>query len=177
MRIQFKPNFKKSLEAVVYVVNKVKDIDVYHLVKVIFHADLTSINTYGAPITGDTYLAMPYGTVPSMIYNDMVQQKSFLLLDILGLETLPIRREGRIMRASRPYDADHLSETDMECLNQGIAEYAYLSFEEAKEKNHTLQAWKKAYSKRPNEPIDWYDLIEDPQIREELEGLSHNVVV
>lgn len=59
----------KSLQAVLYVVNRLKRRDFHKIFKVLYFADRTHLIKYGRPITGDTYIAMEYGPVPSMIYD------------------------------------------------------------------------------------------------------------
>ena len=81
MRIQFNINYQKALEVILWVLHKDKTIDVYRLMKVLFHADLFSVNKYGAPITGDNYLAMKFGTVPDVIYNGLIQKHILYLED------------------------------------------------------------------------------------------------
>ena len=131
MRIQFSINNKKAIEVILWVLHKDNTIDVYKLMKVLFHADWVSVNKYGAPITGDNYLAMQYGTVPDVIYNGLIK-KDILYLEDSQLEAnlLPFDLNGYKLLAKRmPNIDEYLSIADIECLELGIKEYAGLSFE------------------------------------------------
>ena len=62
-------NPEKSLQAVLYVANRLERKDFHKIFKVLYFADREHLTKYGRPITGDTYVAMEYGPVPSMIYD------------------------------------------------------------------------------------------------------------
>lgn len=179
MRIQFNINYKKAIEIVLWVLHKDKTIDVYRLMKVLFHADLFSVNKYGAPVTGDNYLAMKFGTVPDVIYNGLIK-KDILYLEDSQLDTnlLPFDLKGYQLLPQRIPNIEHLSESDIECLELGIKEYAGLSFEEVKNKNHSIRAWRETYHNAPNSFIDWYDLIEEQYLKDDLsDGWSEHMVI
>jgi len=171
MRIQFNINYKKAVEIVLWILHKDKTIDVYKLMKVLFHADLVSINKYGSPNTGDNYLAMKFGTVPDGIYNGLIKQDLLYLEDSqLDTNLLPFELKGHYLLPTRVSNAEYLHASDVECLQLGIKEYAGLSFEEVKNKNHSIRAWRDAYHNAPNSFIDWYDLIEEKYLKEDLMG-------
>ena len=135
MRIQFNINYQKALEVILWVLHKDKTIDVYRLMKVLFHADLFSVNKYGAPITGDNYLAMKFGTVPDVIYNGLIQKHILYLEDSqLDINLIPFDLKGYMLLPKRTPNIECLSESDIECLELGIKEYTGLSFEQVKNK-------------------------------------------
>jgi len=180
VRIQFSINNKKAIEVILWVLHKDNTIDVYKLMKVLFHADWVSVNKYGAPITGDNYLAMKFGTVPDVIYNGLIK-KDILYLEDSQLEAnlLPFDLNGYKLLAKRmPNIDEYLSIADIECLELGIKEYAGLSFEEVKNKNHSVKAWRETYQKTPNSFIDWYDLIEEQYLKDDLsDGWANHMVI
>jgi len=57
----------KALEVILYVSSKVKDL--YHLLKIIYFADKKHLSLYGRFISGDSYIAMNNGPVPSQSYD------------------------------------------------------------------------------------------------------------
>ena len=176
MKIQFKFNYVKSLEAILWILNKHKKVNMYNLMKVLFHADCLSINKYGKPITGDTYCAFQFGTVPEVIYKGFIN-KDILYSFYFDIIEVPIKITSDYhLIPCREAKEEHLSENDKECLKEGIKEYLHLSFEEVKNKNHFNKAYKAAYKKSPNGPIDWYDLI-SPEVRDELIGISEYLVI
>lgn len=176
MKIQFQTNYKKTLECILWILHQQKGIDLYKIMKILFHADYLSVNKYGVPVTGDTYKAMDYGTVPSFSYDVLKQE--MLALNALEIDSFPFKiKDKRTFMPLRDVMEDYLSETDKECLTLGLQEYGNLSFEQVKEKNHTIKAWQDAYKRNPNSSIDWYDLIEDPEIRKDLEETASYLVV
>lgn len=179
MRIQFNINYQKALEVILWVLHKDKTIDVYRLMKVLFHADLFSVNKYGAPITGDNYLAMKFGTVPDVIYNGLIQKHILYLEDSqLDINLIPFDLKGYMLLPKRTPNIECLSESDIECLELGIKEYTGLSFEQVKNKNHSICAWRETYHNTPNSFIDWYDLIEEQYLKDDLsDGWSEHMVI
>jgi hypothetical protein len=92
-KISFNCDLEKTLEVLLWVMNqKAEGVNLYNLIKTIFHADCYHLNQYGRPITGDVYIAMVHGTVPSFIYN-LLNQESFALSD-LRIDVLPFERKG-----------------------------------------------------------------------------------
>jgi len=170
MRIQFNINHKKAIEVILWVLDKDNTVDVYQLMKILFHADLLSVNKYGAPVTGDNYLAMKFGTVPDVIYNALIKRDILYLADFQLNNDIPFSVNGYKLSSKRKPNSQYLSESDIECLELGIKEYAGLSFEKVKDKNHSHPAWKKAYDQAPNSIIDWYDLIEEEYLKDDLSG-------
>ena len=170
MRIQFNINHQKSIEIILWVLKRNSTIDIYQLMKVLFHADLLCLNKYGCPITGDNYLAMKFGTVPESIYNGLIKQDILFLIDFEENSAVPLRIDGHKIIPLRNCKEDDISEADIECLEAGIKEYSYLSFSEIRKKNHAHPAWRKTYDKTPNSLIDWYDLIEEQYLKDDLSG-------
>jgi uncharacterized phage-associated protein len=170
MRIQFNINHKKAIEVILWVLDKDDTIDVYQLMKVLFHADLLSVNKYGAPITGDNYLAMKFGTVPDVIYNALIKRDVLYLAGFQLDNELPFNIKDNKLSSARKPNYQCLSESDIECLALGIREYTGLSFKQVMDKNHSHPAWKKVYDRSPNSIIDWYDLIEEEYLRNDLSG-------
>ncbi|WPX99992.1 Putative SocA family antitoxin (plasmid) [Candidatus Megaera polyxenophila] len=180
MRIQFSINNRKAIEVILWILHRDNTIDLYRLMKVLFHADWSSVNKYGSPITGDNYLAMPYGTVPDTIYNRLIKKDAMYLEDAqLEEKSLPFDLIGNNLIPKRlPNIDEYLSIADIECLELGVIEYAGLSFEEVKNKNHSIKAWQETYQKTPNSFIDWYDLIEEQYLKDDLsDGWANHMVI
>lgn len=177
MRIRFNINHQKALEVVLWILNKRDTVNTYNLLKILFHAECLSINRHGRPITGDNYLAYPYGTVPESIYNGLIRKEP-MFLESFEIKEVPIINQGQyLLCPGRQANKDYLSETDKECLEEGIKEYVDLSFTQVKNKNHANPAWEKTYDQSPNSAIDWYDIITVEHIRKDLEGMSKYLVI
>ncbi|MBN9564795.1 MAG: SocA family protein [Alphaproteobacteria bacterium] len=151
-KISFTCDLHKTVEVLLWVMGQSKEgVNLYNLVKTIFHADCYHLNNYGRPVTGDHYIAMDHGTVPSWVY-DLLKHDPFTLCDAgyeLGGQTLPFEAKGNMLVAKRPFNPDFLSESDIEALQQGFKEYGTLSFHEVRNKNHSHPAWKKYYFEQP----------------------------
>lgn len=133
---------RKALEALLYVAER--QPDVYWALKALFYADKKHLEQYGRSVSGDTYIAMSHGPVPSGAY-DMVKMArgdySFQA-DTMVLASLSV--ELYTLKPKRGPDLDYLSISDRECLDLGIAEVAGLSFGRLKAKSHNEPAYKKA---------------------------------
>src|SRR5207245_2507280 len=123
-RIDFQVNYSKALEAVLYVLKQRRAVDLYATLKIIFEADKIHLNEHGRPVTGDRYIKMEYGTVPSFIY-DMFKNDP-LGLSALNIDKYPFRQVGHRLVAERAPDLDQLSESDIEALDRGIQKYVDL---------------------------------------------------
>ena len=62
-------NFRKeiAIEAILYIANRVERKDIHKICKILYYADQRHLSKYGRSITGDTYIAMAYGPVPSNV--------------------------------------------------------------------------------------------------------------
>ena len=67
MKVQFDKT--KTLNALLFVANRVQRKDFHKIFKVIYFADRQHLADWGRPITGDTYIAMEAGPVPSRLYD------------------------------------------------------------------------------------------------------------
>ena len=169
MGIYFNMNTQKAIETVLWVVQQGED-NLYNIMKILFAAEKYHLNRYGRPITGDRYIAMPFGTVPSWIY-DATKLKS----QGFGF----YKCENSIIAERAPVD-NYFSESDKEALQFGYDEYAGKTFNEVKEKNHKEPAWVKAnenYQNGGSADIAFEDIIEEDWLREELEFLAPTIVL
>jgi len=169
MAIQFKMNEQKAIECVLWTIQR-GESNMYNIWKMLFAAEKYHLNRYGRPITGDRYIAMKYGTVPSWLYGQAKDNTRDL-----GF----IRSENSLL-AERPPTTTLFSESDEEALEHGYNEYAGLSFGEVMEKNHKEPTWITHYGLRGNNesaPIPFEDLIEEDWLKEDLKLDSHFMVI
>ena len=138
-KVLFHIDLEKALEAVVWLANKMPGIDIYHIGKILFYADKKHLNRYGRPITGDNYVKMPYGPGPSAVL-DIINLNSYSFsagfIDAIesAIEVSNNRNKNTI--ALREPDTDHFSESDLECLEESLADNGSKSFSLLKEKTH-----------------------------------------
>jgi len=134
---------EKALEVLLYIGRRVPDL--YSAVKVLYFADKEHLERYGRQISGDTYVAMDWGPVPSETY-DLVKCARGDHRRDFGLpvkETLAIC-DRKVLCPKREPDLDLLSESDMECLDFAIERYGGLNFDELSRLSHEEPAYKEA---------------------------------
>jgi uncharacterized phage-associated protein len=145
--VRFNFNESKTLEAVVFVAREWAGITPFFLAKTLFFGDRNHLRAYGRPITGDVYIAMADGPVPSHVY-DMVKDN----LDFFG-DPAAIAQAIKVDRGNRHYpritaardpDLDMLSETDIQELRAAIVFCRARSFTELRSLTHQEPAWAEA---------------------------------
>lgn len=174
MKIGFNVNKRKSLEAVLYLASKTDGrINIYNLLKAVFEADKIHLNKYARPVTGDSYVKMPYGTVPSTIY-DFIKLNP-LALASLDLNEYPFEIKGHYLISNRKSETKYFSKSDMKALDDGFAAYNNLNFDEVEEKNHREKCWLET---EPNSIIPFEKMIDNQEILKELEETdTYSIVV
>lgn len=152
----FEFDSEKALEALVYVVHRTGDHDMYKCLKTLYLADKRHLENYGRFIYGETYYALEHGAAPSVAY-DAVK----LLAGTATLEKIPglrdaVRRDENRLFSQRDADLDVLSKSDTECLDAAIRDVRYDSFKTLKNKTHDA-----AYDATPfKTPIQVESIIE-----------------
>ncbi len=140
MNVQF--DKVKTLNALLFVANRVQRKDFHKIFKVIYFADRQHLADWGRPITGDTYIAMDAGPVPSRLYDmlKIVRGDSYLP-DTEGLGRYFQVENWMYVRPLVDADLSSLSANEQEALSDSIEKYASLSYGEIKEKSHDV-AWR-----------------------------------
>lgn len=101
------------------------------------------MSKYGRSITGDTYIAMAYGPVPSNVEDifKAVRGDSFFSPYVENIRKDEFDFVNKfIIRPKRNADLDYLSESDLECLDFAINKCKDLSFQQLTDLSHDL-AW------------------------------------
>ncbi|MDR2732285.1 MAG: SocA family protein [Fibromonadaceae bacterium] len=165
-------NTQKAIECVLWLIQRGRSdsYNMYNIFKMLYEAEKYHLNTYGRPITGDNYMAMEHGTVPSWIY-DQTENRS---------ARIGFLRYEKILVAERKPITKFFSKSDIKALEHGYNEYAGLSFNAVRDKNHKEPAWKKNYELRGDSkraPIPFEDLINEDWLKEELETTSSTMVL
>jgi uncharacterized phage-associated protein len=154
----------KAVEAVLFVAARIQRPSFHSISKVLFHADKAHLSRYGRPISGDRYVAMKHGPVPSAT-ND--------ILKTLGGESafpLPERATGALevhgysVHVLRQADMEVLSTSEIECLTESAHEHGAKSFAQRSEESHG-PAWQAADE---NDVIVLENLLLEIDNRDEL---------
>ena len=145
MRIRFKPNPQKIIEAITWIAQRLPGSSRYIVLKTLFYADKYHLQRYGRPVTGDTYIKMPYGPVPSFAY-DIIKRNDFLPLEILkaadaAFDNVPNSGKYPPIEAKRPPDMEWFSGTDIECLEGAAVHCSGKDFDMLKGATHEEAAW------------------------------------
>ncbi|GAA0871749.1 hypothetical protein GCM10009117_08950 [Gangjinia marincola] len=136
----FKLDSDKAKNALYFVINElitnVGNADLHKIMKILYFAEQKHLSKYGLPLTGDDFICMDYGPVPSWTKNE------------IELNDLIERNSNDIHCTIEP-DTDYLSESNLECLRESIEENKSLTFRELTDKSHD-SAW---HLTNPNSPI------------------------
>lgn len=177
MSIHFKFNPLKALETVVWLAEQKPGITFHTISKVLFFADCKHLNIYGRPVLGDSYAVMPYGPVPSATYD--ILKGDPIAVEALGDGgPLPFEvRGGKNVYAKRPANTAIMSESDIECLSESLAENGDLSFQQLVDKSHSNPAYRDAEGHWMN----YADFLDSDELREEriedLNGCARRMVM
>lgn len=116
----------------------------HKLCKILYFADQRHLSQYGRSITGDTYIAMQFGPVPSCVDDifKALRGDSFFssVPEIEQLKRCMVFENRFIVRALQEPDMDELSVSDVECLDYAIGICKDKSFSQLTEFSHGL-AW------------------------------------
>ncbi len=130
--MSFKIDRSKAINSMLYIIESLNDIgipsDIHKLMKLMYFADKDHLVKYGFPITGDTYIKLPYGTVPSFS-NFVLKNENDDFRDIFT-------RSGYIISSEQKADLDDLSESEIESLNFSIDNFGHYTFEELTKISH-----------------------------------------
>ena len=121
---------EKALEVVIYVSHRTNNL--FNIVKTLYYADKFHLERYGRLITGDHYIAMGEGPVPSGAYDliRLIRGDEFAydskIVEAHPENALEAKRDrtNTIVNPYRASNRELLSESDIECLEEAIEKYA-----------------------------------------------------
>ena len=175
----FQVDKEKTLNAALLILTNLGACDYHKVFKILYFADQFHLKKYGQPLTGESYIAMPYGPVPSFLYDvfKAAEKGNSPFMEAIELShQFQVKREGKIplVSANQDINLDELSESNIEALTQSIVENQDLNFEELVSKSHD-EAWANAEQKQDTE-ISYLDMAKGAGTNEEmLKYISLNV--
>ncbi|KAA6330772.1 hypothetical protein EZS27_020559 [termite gut metagenome] len=134
----------KTINAVLYIVGKLKRKDFHKIFKILYFADREHLNEYGRTITGDRYIAMNDGPVPSNLYDifKSVRGDGYFKDDGKFKAFFSVVGDKQDMiEPNKSPDLKKLSRTDIEQIDKSLMMYGDLSWDEVREKSHDY-AWR-----------------------------------
>ncbi len=154
---RFNINKEKAINSILFVLEKLGGIGDFHKVfKILYFADQKHLTTYGTPVTGDFYIAMKDGPVPSELYDIFKSLRGDSLLSNAEFQKYFEVKSNHYIQSKEKPDIEELSESNQECLLESIDENRNLSFAELRDKSHQT-AWNKA----KNDEMSVLDIAEE----------------
>lgn len=147
-----------AINTILYVAERIgKKKDMHKIFKTLYFADKYHLSRYGRTITGDNYIAMEYGPVPSRI--------SDFFKSVRGDSFFPAGEFAKYFHFINRYmiepdlkaDLDYLSESDVECLDEAIELCKDKSFRELCDVSHDY-AWNET---KKNSQINIGDILRE----------------
>ena len=166
----YRLNLPVTFESILYLLSKGHRFNRYHLLKMIYYADRKHLFDYGAPITGDSLMAMSHGPVPSTAYdivkaacgegNCLSEKVQFQVVDIIGSDEY-----GGNFYPKREPNLDYLSPSAKGCLDWAFDHVLPKSFQELKDETHLHSGFKAADE---NDNMSTWEIIKDAEDPESL---------
>ena len=156
-------NTDTAIHAVLYILAQLKkkgiSADFIRIFKILYFADREHLLKYGRTITGDVYIAMRQGPVPSIIYDifKVLRDGPNPFSQAPLLDNYFKVSDKYFVEALRDYDLDFLSQTDINELNEAISKYAQIDSARLSEISHG-SAWKNTYA---DSPMSFADILKE----------------
>ena len=144
--IRFDP--ERAVELILYVSKRLRYPTLHSVSKILYFADRDHLSRYGNLLSGDSYLAMRHGPVPSGIYNLLKaaagRQEALIPLQYFELVSKTLRVEDQHkVQPLREANMELLSASQRECLDASLKANGRLSFVKLTAKSHDA-AWRSA---------------------------------
>ena len=139
--ISFDFNKEKTLNVILYIVERLQRRDLHKVFKILYFSDREYLANYGYPITGDRYVAMQAGPVPSKVYDivRMVRGDSYFQ-DTENIKEYFTIEDWKYIKPAKAANLRKIAPAEIEAIDKCLAQYGELSYEEIKEKSHD-EAW------------------------------------
>lgn len=167
--MQFDP--QKAVEIILYLSRRLPTPTFYYIMKVLYFADLLHLERYGRFISGDNYVAMGKGPVPSKVYDILKYVKGVdCFYEFDEAKSAFTVENGVRIKSYRDADLFTFSDSEIKCLDESAKANGSLSFGALKDKSHDAN-YKSADE---NDFIDFETIVKNlPNGNELLEHLSN----
>lgn len=139
-----------AIQAILYVAHAIGERkDIHKICKTLYYADQMHLSKYGRSITGDVYIAMNYGPVPSNIEDifKAMRGDSYFSDQVDDIKEYFYFVNKYILKTKKEPDMDFVSDSDVECLDSAILKGKDKSFKELTIMSHDL-AWENTHKDR-----------------------------
>jgi len=140
---------EKCIQGIDLIASRIPGVTQYYVGKVFFFADKEHLLDWGRPISGDRFVAMEHGPVPSFIYNLLKLdsgQPDEILDNLMCRVSIAQRRNKLCVHSLDKNDFSALSKSDIEYLECSIKTYGHMSFGDLKALSHQDPAYEAAWS-------------------------------
>lgn len=145
-------DIQKIKAVILYLLNNIPEssCDAYRIVKTAYYAQQYHFVRYATRLYMDNIKALPFGPVPSLIYDVLKAARGestpYRFWDdrLIARLIAPIRYENEWFHTEEQPDMDCLSASNIECLNAAIALVPEMSFGEIMDKTHGDE-WNRAF--------------------------------
>lgn len=137
----------KLREIVLYILNKTGGCDLYHVFKILYFAEMKHLAKWGCSVVPDEFCALKYGPVPTHLYEavkNMGDPRMNLAKELGEVVKYAGEDAPNILLPKREADKMYFSQSEIEALNEAIAENQSLPFGQLMKKSHDL-AWEEGY--------------------------------
>lgn len=171
--IRFNFDCEKAIDAIEYIAQLRPGVTQYYIGKILFFADREHILDYGRPITGDRYVAMEHGPVPSAVRNLLRLDGDYPdeIVDKLEARVFIENKGNRqhVFAKNGAEPSKRLSGSDKEYLRGSVEKYAHLSFTELREISHEDPAYAEAWEREGTAANEmnielWLNQLEDASV-------------
>jgi uncharacterized phage-associated protein len=142
-QITFRFDPHKFVNAVAYLACRCADATKMKVSKLLYFADKEHLLSYGRPISGDRYIKMEFGPVPSAGYNLIKHDERASPENQDLFDHLIEVRGSDIVAIGKP-DLRYLSETDIEVLDDILSRYGSMTAANLSKLSHREPAWQNA---------------------------------
>lgn len=143
---RFPINWQKCIEGIHLLADRQPGITPFYVSKIFFFADKQHLLDWGRPVSGDRYIAMENGPVPSGVY-DIIKKNEFLADTLLDEFDNRIRKQGRRLYPRYPFQECALSRSDIQALEEALSRYSSMSFGALSHLSHQEPSWQDAWEK------------------------------
>lgn len=137
---------RKITETLLYILRKTGGVDYYHVFKILYFAEMKHLAKWGTRIVPDDFCALPYGPVPTRLYDAIKRLGNphmQLAEDLADVVRFAGDDAPNVLLPKRDYDEAYLSKSEIDALDASIEENAHLTFEQLMRKSHDA-AWSEA---------------------------------
>lgn len=169
---------EKAIEALVYIASRMPGVGRFHASKILYYAERDHLRGYGRPITGDRFIAMDNGPVPSFAYRVMGQDLRHQEDKRLAAGSIVEYQDGKYpaYKPARQPDLSYFSQSDLQCLDAAIEYCRDKTFGQLSDETHHHSAWKNVGRNAEMKFADFFDGVDDEMVSYARAFASHGVL-